>query len=225
MIFDYYHSVNHIYNTDSKSETVDLLINGNNKATWLMSLSNEQRELGQGNETGIKGTDTIDFISRQQVLNDKDVAYDTFVYDYQLLKQEAYIIHIMVEEDRLSCAEDARSPASNLLETNMLINNIISDANRGVRFMSLNIKDYFLAIPIRDPEYMRVLCKYFLQDVRDQYRLDLKVIPSGWIFIEIKKGMSGLKQATLLAYQHLAKLLEPYKYTQYLVQLDSMNTN
>ena len=89
--------------------------------------------------------------------------------------------------------KDTGSPASNLLETKVLINSIISDTNKGARFVSLNIKDYFLATPIRDPEYIRAPYKYFLLGIRNRYRLDLKVTLSGYIFSKIKKDILDLK--------------------------------
>ena len=109
----------------------------------------------------MKGTDTIDFIYQNQVPTDKDVTYATFVCNYRPLKQEAYRIRITVGGDKLLYDKDAGSPAANLLETKVLLNSTISDANKGARFMSLDIKDHFLATPMRDPEYMRVSFKYF----------------------------------------------------------------
>ena len=58
--------------------------------------------------------------------------------------------------DRLSYAEDSGSPAANLLETKVLINSVISDAKKGARFMTADIKDYFLATPMARADYMKV---------------------------------------------------------------------
>ena len=38
------------------------------------------------------------------------------------------------------------------------------------------------------------------------------MIPSGYIYIKIKKGMPSLKQAALLAYEYLKNSLAPYRY-------------
>ena len=51
---------------------------------------------------------------------------------------------------------DAGSSAANLMEPKILINSTISDAIRGARFMSANINDYFLAIPMAIAGYMKV---------------------------------------------------------------------
>jgi len=42
--------------------------------------------LAQGNDTGTKETDIIDFIYQKEVLLEKDITYATFVYNYRSLK-------------------------------------------------------------------------------------------------------------------------------------------
>ena len=59
---------------------------------------------------------------------------------------------------------------------------------------------------------MRVKYKYIRQDIRLKYNLDKKVMANSYIYIKIYKGMPGLKQAAILAYQHLKSCLEPFGY-------------
>ena len=61
------------------------------------------------------------------------------------------------------------------------------------------------------PEYMKVPFKYFPQDIVDKYKLQEK-IHNNYIFIKISKGMYGLKQAAVLAYENLIKNLKPFGY-------------
>ena len=56
-------------------------------------------------------------------------------------------------------------------------------------------------------EFMRVKLKYFPSDICAKYDLAAKVAPDGYVYIRIKKGMYGLKQAALLAYNHLKQSL------------------
>ena len=212
MLYNVKHTIHHIYTEDGKKETVDSLIEGSNSKIWMRSLSNEWGRLAQGNQNNINGTDTIDFIFQHEVPKEKDVTYATFVCDYRPLKEEVYRIRITVGGDRLSYHEDAGSPAANLLETKIILNSTISDAHKGARFMTADIKDHFLATPMRDPEYMRVKIKYFPPDIIQRYHLNEKVTNTGWVYIKIKKGMPGLKQAALLAYEHLKNSLAPYGY-------------
>ena len=51
---------------------------------------------------------------------------------------------------------DTASLATDILETKIIINSTISDMRRGAKFMTLDIKDQFLAMKMKDLEYMRV---------------------------------------------------------------------
>ena len=84
------------------------------------------------------------------------MTYALYVCDYRPLKDEPYRVRITVGGDKLEYLDDAGSPAANLLETKILLNSVISDADKGARFMCADIKDHFLATPIDHPEYMRV---------------------------------------------------------------------
>ena len=43
----------------------------------------------------------------------------------------------------------------------ILINSTISGAKKGARFMSCDLKDFFLASPMKESEYIKVPIKYF----------------------------------------------------------------
>jgi hypothetical protein len=204
---------NHIYTDDGKKETIDSLLNGTNGSTWTNSLCNEYGRLAQGfNDNKVLGTDTIDFIHKHEVPHDKKVTYGNFICDYRPLKTEKYRVRLTVGGDKLPYEDDAGSPAASLLETKLILNSTISDAAVGARFLTADLKDHFLASPMKDPEFMRIKYKYFPQAVRKQYDLDRFLAPDDHIYIRIRKGMYGLKQAALLAYKHLVNQLAPYGY-------------
>ena len=109
-------------------------------------------------------------------------------------------------------ANDTSPPAAFLPETEILINNsTFSDAHKGARFMSLDLKDFFLATPMQELEIMKVPYKYFPDYIIKKYNLHaLKDNES--ISIKVKKGMYGLKQATDIAYKNLINNLAPFGY-------------
>jgi len=78
--------------------------------------------------------------------------------------------------------------------------------------MCADIKDYFLATPMKEPEYMKVKYHLFPDDIKKKYNLHNKVSSSQHIFIKIKRGMYRLKQAAILAYDHLKHSLQPFGY-------------
>ena len=62
------------------------------------------------------------------------------------------------------------------------------------------------------PEYMRVHYRHIPQDIRIRYNLDAKVNQHGYLYIKIKKGMYGLKQAAILAYDYIKNHLGKFGY-------------
>jgi hypothetical protein len=58
---------------------------------------------------------------------------------------------------------------------------------------------------------MKMLLSPFPEEIFDKYNLGALAIDS-WVYIEIRKGMYGLKKAGLLANQMLPTRLAPFGY-------------
>ena len=136
------------------------------------------------------------------------------VCNYRPLKEEKYRVRLTIGGDKLEYDKDTASPTANLLDTKILINSTISDANCGARFMSLDIKDFFLnsPLPVEDREYMKIHSRYFSEEYKTMNNLHDKVNKDGFIYCEIILGLYGLKQAAILAYRQLKERLEPAGY-------------
>ena len=115
-------TVHHIYNEHGKKETIDTLRNSAQKDVWEWALSNEWGRLAQGNIYGVQATDTIEFITPEEIPKGKDITYASFVCDHRPLKTEPWRVRIVIGGDKLSYANDTGSPAASLLETNIFIN-------------------------------------------------------------------------------------------------------
>ena len=168
--------------------------------------------MAQGNIHNVLATDTIEFISLNDLPPNAVVTYASFVCDYKPLKSEPWRVRIVVGGDRLTYAKDAGSPTTDMLETKILVNSVIPDAEKGARFFSLDLKDYFLASPMKTPEYMKVSISKCPPDIIKQYNLHSLVTTDGYIYIKIKKGMYGLRQAAILAYDQLMQFMKTYGY-------------
>ena len=190
------HLANHIFDPSGKKQTLDSLLQGPTKAIWQRSASNEFGRLAQGNNHGVKGTNTIQFISKQDLPPDQKITYATFVCDYKPFKAETHRVRMVVGGNRLDYHEDAGAPAASLLETKILLNSIISDAHRGARFMTCDLKDFFLATPMQKPEYMKIPITSIPQDIIDQYKLNSLRTSTNQIYIKIVKGMYVRPQAS-----------------------------
>ena len=205
-------SLNHIFNTNGHKESIDSLLKGSQSKIWSESLSNELGRLAQG-VNSVKGNDVVDFIPKSDVPTNRIVTYANMICDYRPHKSEKFRVRLTVGGDRLVYDDDAASPAASLLETKLLLNSTISDASKGARFMTLDIKDFFLQTVMERPEYMRIHSKYFLQEMREKYKIDSIIAPDGYVYCKIKRGMYGLKQAARLAYDKLRENLKMHGYS------------
>ena len=94
----------------------------------------------------------------------------------------------------------------------LILNSRISDARKGARFLSADLKDRFLASPMEENEYMWIRVKYLLDDILLKYDIESLINSDGYVYVRIKKGIYGLKQAAILDYNHLVKQLKPHGY-------------
>ena len=92
---------------------------------------------------------------------DKKFTYGTFICDYCPLKTEVWRVRLTVGGGLLPYPYEAVSSAASLIETKLIIYSTISDATRGARFMGADLKGFFLKIPMKDPEFMKVHKQYF----------------------------------------------------------------
>ena len=128
----------------------------------------------------------MSFIPRSFVPSNRKITYASFVCDYKPQKTDPYCIRLVVGGDKLDYDSDAGSPAASLLETKLLLNSVISDAQKGARFSCADLKDFFLATPMERPEYMGINWKHIPEDIREQYKLyDLK--SGDYVYVKIKK--------------------------------------
>jgi hypothetical protein len=181
----------HIFDTTGKKQTIDSLLRSN-PVTWKPALSNEIGRLAQGIQDA-KGNDALEFVPITDVSKNKKVAYANMVCDHRPLKKEKDRVRLTLGRDVLDYFGDTSSPAASLLEAKLLINSVISDAHRGARFMSLDIKDLFLQSILDDPEYLRIHSKYFFTDIRLKYNFDAIIATDGYVYYKIKRGIYGLK--------------------------------
>ena len=146
-----HHIANQVYheNTGIK-QTVDKLLIGKDKDIWDKSLANKFGRLAQGfgktrrQEDFVQGTNTIFFISKDKVPQGANVTYAILTCDLRPIKTETHQIHITVGGDKLTYDGDPSSPAVSLLNIKIILNSVISDAHKGARFMTADIKKHYL---------------------------------------------------------------------------------
>ena len=191
-----------------------LIKNPKYKEPWHYSMGNEIGRLAQGMPGRNNGTDTIHFIHRKEVPEDKwkDITNCRIVCNERPQKKEVNRTRLTVDGSRINFDGDVGTPTADLLTVKMLLNSIISTP--GARFLGLDLKDFYLNTPMDEPEFMRMKLKFLPDDVIKHYGLHDKADKNGDVFVRISKGMYGLPCAGIIAQKLLAERLEKHGYTQ-----------
>jgi Reverse transcriptase (RNA-dependent DNA polymerase). len=193
---------------------------------WLRAMSTEIGRLAQGlpGQAG-QGTNTIKFIAPSQVPKEKFVTYARIVSDIRPQKDDPNRIRITVGGNLLHYDHDTGTPSADLTTTKLFLNSVISSDH--ARFITLDVKDFYLNTPMPEFEYMRIPLRLLPEEVITHYKLRDLAEGGEYAYMEIQKGMYGLKQAGRIAYDQLQTHLAKYGYrpttTQGLWKHDTRN--
>ena len=78
-------------------------------------------------------------------------------------------------------------------KTLLLLNSVIF--TRGARFMTIDIKDFYLNTPMERPGYLQMKMTNFPDDVIEHYKLKDKVDSKRNLYVKYVKGMYKLPHA------------------------------
>jgi hypothetical protein len=157
----------------------------------------------------IQGTNTCVFIELENIPKNRKITYDKIVCDYKAHKKGKERVRLTVGGDRLDYSGEVATSTTDITTFKVLINSTLS--TKEAEMMMMDIKNYYLGTPLPRYEYMRMLLSIFPEEIFNKYNLK-ELAVDGWVYIEIRKGMYGLKQACLLANQLLQKRLAPFGY-------------
>ena len=121
-----------------------------------------------------------------------------------------YRVRGTIGGDRISYPGPTTARTAAMPLVKLLIQSVVSDNKR---FLTLDIKDFYLNTPLDRSEYLRVATKFLPPQVIAHNKLQ-SYINKGSILFEINKGMYGLPQAGLLAQNRLIKHLATNGYHQ-----------
>jgi hypothetical protein len=149
------------------------------------------------------------FTTLKNIPEDRKVTYGKIVCDYKPHKQEKERIRLTVGGDRLDYSGNVATSTDDITTFKILINSTLSTED--ATMMMMDIKNYYLGTPLTRFEYMKMLLSRFPEEIIQKYNLNALAV-DGWVYIEIRQGMYGLKQAGLLANQLLQTRLTPFGY-------------
>jgi hypothetical protein len=111
--------------------------------------------------------------------------------------------------DKLDYSIEVATSTADITTLIILINSTLS--TKDAEIMMMDIKNYYLGTPLPRYKYMRMLLSQFPEEIVNKYNLKELAVDC-WVYIEIRKGVCGLKQSGLLANQLLQKRLAPFGY-------------
>ncbi len=124
------------------------------KDVWTKSFGTEIRRLATT-------TETIFFVHRENIPDDRkgDETYARIVCTYCEGKKDKYRTSITMGGNLVNYPGDCGTPTPDLLTVKLLLNSIISIPN--AKFMTLDLKDFYLMTPMKRYEYFRMKLELF----------------------------------------------------------------
>ena len=125
----------------------------------------------------------------------------TIVCTHKPSNSDTERVRLCVGGDRLEYNGNIRTPTADLTTVKLLLNSAISTKN--AKFMTMDIKNFYLGTPMEIYEYGRFHRRDIPQSFINKYKLDEIFDNKGYVYMEIQRGMYGLKQAGKIANEQL----------------------
>ena len=141
---------------------------------------------------------------------------DTTYYNPQtkqkrdVLGQVTYRIRGTAGEDKINYQGPTSALTADMPVVKLLIHSVVSE---NAKWMTIDIKDYYLGTPLLRPEYVRIPIRLIPDSIVSKHHLS-PFIANGSVLFQVSKGMYGLPQAGLLAQERLVKHLASRGYLQ-----------
>ncbi len=148
------------------------------KTTWSQSFRKEIRQLATT-------TATIVFINKYQIPEDRqgDITYGRIVCDMHKGEKDKHCTRLTMGGNLINYPGDCGTPMANLLTVKILLNSIILMPN--AKFMTIDIKDFYLNTPMEQYKYFRMKLDLFPEDVINKYILHNKAIINGNVHCKV----------------------------------------
>jgi hypothetical protein len=194
--------------TGKEMQYKDLMKDPELGPSFEIGLSNKLGRIYQGNRD-IAGTNTALFIDLKSIPKNRKITYGKLVCEFKPNKNEKHRVRLTVGGDRLDYSGDTATSTADITTFKILINSTLS--TQEAKMMMMDIKNYCLGTPLPIYKFMQLPISILPLDIIEKYDLTCLAV-SGWVYMEIRKGMYGLKQAGLLENQLLQKRLKPFGY-------------
>ncbi len=149
-------------------------------------------------------TNTIFFLSHDKIRRipkDPTVTYTHIVIDHQPQKDDPNCVCITIGGNLIDYPYKLTTGTADMVSSKTMWNSIISMPN--AKFSGADIKNMYLKTTLDRYEYMKMPLRLIPDDIIKPYGLWEKAV-DGYVYMDIRKGMHGLPQASI----HTNKLLK-----------------
>ena len=173
--------------TGRSMEYRDLLADPTTCEVWLCSAANEFGRLAQGlPDNRVDATNTIFFIPITKVPRHKRPTYARFICSFRPQKPEPYRTRITVGGNLIDYPSNLSMKVADMTTFKILVNSTLSTP--GAKWLSLDVKNYYLGTPMDNYEYMFIPINQIPQEIIDHYNLH-NIVHHGKVYVEICRGM------------------------------------
>jgi hypothetical protein len=179
---------------------------------WVPAMSKELHMLAQAKEGTTVATNTIFFLSHdeiRQIPKDRTVTYACLVIDLWPQRDDSNRVCIIVGRNLINYPYKLTTWTADMVSSKIMWNSIISMPN--AKFGGADIRNMYLKTPLNRYKYMKTPLRLILDNIIEHYGLHEKAI-DGYVYMDIKKGMYGLPQAGILANKLLKLHLACHRY-------------
>ena len=162
------------------------------KEIWNTSYCNELGRLCQGvghgtarpHQQRVKGTNTFRVIRYEDipVHKQRDICHTRVVCKVLPSKDDPKRMRITVNGGDIYYNGDVSAPTGSLELVKLMINSVLSLP--GAKCACFDVKNFYLDMPLEEPDYVRVKLTDIPQELLDEYNL-LNFQRNGWIYLEI----------------------------------------
>jgi hypothetical protein len=96
----------------------------------------------------------------------KDITYGHILCTYRSKKKDPYRTCITMRGNLINYPDDCGTPIADLLTVKLMFNSLVSTPN--AKFMTIDIKDFYLMTPMDCYECFRMKIELFPQDIIDE---------------------------------------------------------
>jgi hypothetical protein len=150
------------------------------------------------------------FIHKCDVPSGRQVTYCKQEASICPTKAKTHRVRNCAGGDRLDFPGPTATKTASLVTTKLLLNSTISTPY--ARFSAFDINNFYYGTRMSRYEYMKLHISKISDEIIEEHELKPRTTSNSWVYMEIRKGMSGLEQAGRIAYDRLTTHLAKFRY-------------